>query len=227
MQFINSDDGIKHADPESFRFNTSLMAGFRLALRFIKVPDYSGQMTGNAKILWDIFEDYKKCEGKVLAGDDLHPEHALPAQHRFDILSRGIAIAIYKYFFDSAYREVGDRILYLVIQNGHKFKFPPHHLDPDCWCKDAIGEDLKNGPGNRITPGVIIPECQVVSADDHAIVVREVLPPKKYFGSIEGMDHWVSIDSNRPQWVGTGWAYRIYAVYGTQSELETKTLLGE
>lgn len=229
MQFINSEDGIKRADPDTFQFNTTLMSGFRLAMRFIRIPHLEGQLTGNAKVLWEIFEDYKKCEGKTDAGPNLHPNAALAAQHRFDIISRGLPILIFKYFFDSAYREVGDRMLWQIITRAREFRFPPHHLDPDCWYHDFPDPD--NHPdypgGHRIMHGMVIPGAQIVSADDHAIVVHEILPPKKYFAAIDGIDRWVSINSNLPQWVGTGWAYRVYAVYGTQEELEKKTLTGD
>ncbi|MFA6336130.1 MAG: hypothetical protein WCX48_11395 [Bacteroidales bacterium] len=234
MEFINSQDGIERTDPETFKFNTVFMSGFRLALRFIKIPDYHTQLTGNAKILWEVFEDYRKCEGKTEAGENLHPNSALAAQHRFDILSRGIPVAIFKYFFDSAYREVGDRMLWVLFQRRGEFRFPPHHLDPNCWYHDhfeTLADASKHpedpGGGGRITYGVVIPECQIVSADERAIVVKEILEPKKYFASIENIDHWVSIDSNRPTWTGNGWGYPVYAVYGNQSELERKTLLGD
>lgn len=227
MEFINSQDGIERADPETFKFNTTLMSGFRLALRFIKLPAYETQLTGNAKVLWEIFDGYRTHEGKLQASNDLHPNHALPAQHRFDILSKGIPAAIFKYFFDSAYREVGDWFLWEIIKNAHRFKFPPHHLDPDCWFKDYREGDEPDGPGHRLTPGLVIHPDDVISADDNAIVVKGVLQPKNYFVSIDGIDRWVSVNTNFPQWVGNGWAYRVHAVYGTQKELETKTLLGE
>jgi len=222
---LNSKEGIETCDGESFRFHIPWKGTLRMALKLVRIPqEWTTGLTGNAKVLWEIcVEDYKRCEGKTQAGDNLGASDAPAAQHRFDILSKVIPAGILIYFQDSAYREVGDRMLYLIIQNAHRFKFPPHHLDPDCWYKDR----LEDRPAGRLTLGMIIPECQIVSADDHAIVVREVLPPKKYFASIEGIDHWVSIDSNRPVWTGTGWAYRVHAVYGTQSELEKRTLLGE
>lgn len=229
MEFINSEDGIKYSSGEVFRFNTTLMAGFRLALRFIKVPDYSAQLTGNARILWEIFEEYRKAEQKDAAGDNLHPNAALAAQHRFDIISRIVPAMIFKYAFDSAYREVGNWLLWRLIQNAHRFRFPPHHLDPACWYRDF--EDPENHPdypgGKRNTPGLIIPPSNIVSADDKFIVTRETLPPQRYFAAIDGVDHWVAIDSNRPVWATVGWAYRVYLVYGSQEELEKRSLLGE
>lgn len=221
FEFINSKEGMDSVSPDAFKFNTTWKSGLRLALRFVKIPeDYTKQFTGNAKVLWEIFKDYRVCEGiSEKPSDDLHPNSAPQAKHRYDILSKAIPAAIIIYFFDSAYREVGDRFLYLIIQNQHRFKFPPHHIDSSAWFRAETN--------TRHTPGVVIPGSQIVSADENAIVVREVLPPKKYFASIEGIDHWVSIDSNRPVWAGTGWAYHVHAVYGTAEELETKTLLGE
>ena len=219
FEFINDKAGMDSVSPEAFRFNTTWKAGLRLALRFVKVPEsYSQQLTGNAKVLWDIFSEYRHAENKTEAGENLST--SIPSQqHRFDILSKAIPAAIIVYFFDSAYREIGDFMLARIIQNQHRFRFPPHHLDPDCWYRD---ED-----GHRITPGCIIPTANIISADDHAIVVKDVLPPKNYFASIEGIDHWVSLNTNFPQWVGDGWAYRVLEVYGTQEEMEHKTLTGE
>jgi hypothetical protein len=216
---LNSKEGIEQSDGESFRFHVPWKGTLRMALKLVRIPpEWTTGLTGNAKVLWEIFQDYKKCEGKTEAGDKLGASDAPAAQHRFDILSKIIPAAIIIYHQDSAYREVIDRMLYLIIQNQHRFKIPPHHLDPDAWFHDGTG---------RLTYGMVIPECQIVSADEHAIVVKEVLPPKKYFASIEGIDHWVSINSNFPQWCGTGWAYRVYDVYGTQVEMERKTLLGD
>ena len=114
-------------------------------------------------------------------------------------------------------------MIYKIIQNQHRFHFPPHHLDPDCWYKDGTADT----PAGRLTFGMVIPDCQVISADENVILVKEILPPKKYFASIEGIDHWVSINSNYPQYLNNGWAYRVLEVYGTQEELERKILVGD
>ena len=227
---LNSKEGIETCDGESFRFHIPWKGTLRMALKLVRIPpEWTTGLTGNAKVLWEIcVEDYKRCEGKKQAGDQLGASDAPAAQHRFDILSKVIPAGILIYFQDSAYREVGDRMLYLIIQNQHRFKFPPHHLDPDCWYKDA----LEDRPAGRLTLGMVIPADQIIAADDKGILVREILPPKKYFAGIEGEDHWVGINSNMPLWVNTqqgpgGWFYRIHTVYGTQEELQKRTLLGE
>jgi len=227
---LNSKEGVETCDGESFRFHIPWKGTLRMALKLVRIPqEWTTGLTGNAKVLWEIcVEDYKRCEGKKQAGDQLGASDAPAAQHRFDILSKVIPAGILIYFQDSAYREVGDRMLYLIIQNQHRFKFPPHHLDPDCWYKDA----LEDRPAGRLTLGMVIPADQIIAADDKGILVREILPPKKYFAGIEGEDHWVGINSNMPLWVNTqqgpgGWFYRIHTVYGTQEELQKRTLLGE
>ena len=221
---LNSKEGVESCDGQSFRFHIPWKGTLRFALKLVTIPpEWTEGLTGNAKVLWDIFQDYKNCEGKAQAGDALGANDTSAAQHRFDILSKVIPAAIIIYFQDSAYREVADRMLWQLIQRRGLLHFPPHHLDPDCWYHDATADK----PSGRLTLGMVIPECQIVSADNNAIVVKEILPPKKYFASIEGIDYWVSINSNYPQWTDTGWAYPVYAVYGTQEELEQKTLLGE
>jgi hypothetical protein len=221
---LNSKEGIETCDGESFRFHIPWKGTLRMALKLVRIPpEWTTGFTGNSKILWEIFQDYQKCEGKTEAGDKIGACDAPAAQHRFDILSKIIPAAIIIYHQDSAYREVIDRMLYLIIQNQYRFKIPPHHLDPDAWYKDGTADK----PAGRLTYGMVIPECQIVSADENAIVVREILQPKKYFASIEGIDHWVSLNTNYPQWVGNGWAYKVFCVYGPQSELERKTLLGD
>ena len=225
---LNSKEGIETCDGESFRFHISWKGTLRMALKLVKIPqEWTTGFTGNSKVLWEIFQDYRRCEGKTEAGDKIGACDAPAAQHRYDILSKVIPAALIIYHQDSAYREVIDRMLYLIIQNQHRFKFPPHHLDPDCWYKDA----LEDRPAGRLTLGMVIPADQIIAADSNGIIVREILPPKKYFAGIEGEDHWVGINSNMPQWVSTtqggGWFYRIHTVYGTQEELQTKTLLGE
>jgi len=221
---LNSKEGIETCDGESFRFHIPWKGTLRMALKLVRIPqEWTTGLTGNAKVLWEIFQDYRKCEGKTEAGDKIGACDAPAAQHRFDILSKVIPAAIIIYHQDSAYREVIDRMLYLIIQNQHRFKIPPHHLDPDAWYKDGTADK----PAGRLMFGMVIPESQIVSADDNAIVVQDVLPPKKYFASIEGIDHWISLNTNSPVWAGTGWAYKVLEVYGTQEQMERKTLLGD
>jgi hypothetical protein len=221
---LNSKEGVEQCDGESFKFHIPWKGTLRMVLNLVKIPEeWTKNLDQNSMILWEIFEDYKRCEGLTVAGGKLGANDAPAQQHRYDILSKVIPAGIIIPAHDSAYLEPRDRFLWMIIQNQHRFKFLPHRLDPDCWYHDAHDGE----PAGRRMFGMIIPECQIVSADDHAIVVREVLPPKKYFASIEGIDHWVSIDSNRPVWAGTGWAYKVHAIYGTQEELQKKTLLGE
>jgi hypothetical protein len=222
--FLGLQGGLEAADKDSVRFHISWKGTIRYALKLVKIPpEWTQGLTGNAAILWEAYEDYKRCEGLSVSGDHLGASDAPAAQHRFDILSKVIPAAIIIYYQDSAYREVADRMIWYLIQNRDRFKIPPHHLDPDCWYHDA-----KDGePAGRLTPGVIIPKDEIVSADDNALVLKGKLPPKKYFASIEGIDHWVSINSNKPFAYGAGWGYRIYEVYGPEKEMVRKTLIGD
>jgi hypothetical protein len=230
---LNDKKSISECDGESFRFHISWKGVLRMALKLVKIPpEWTDGLTGNAKVLWDVYEDYKKCEGKLQAGNNLGANDAPAAQHRFDILSKVIPAAIIIYYQDSTYREVCDRMLYQIIQNRHQFRFPPHHLDPACWYRDAdvvSMDDVRAGKttGRRLIYELVIPESEIVSADGRMIVVRNLLEVKNYLASIEGIDHWVSLNTNIPEWVGTGWAYRVYGEYGTHAELEKKILFGD
>ena len=225
--FLGLQGGVEQADPESFRFHIPWKGTLRMALKLVSIPPaWTEGFTGNAKVFWEAYEDYKRCEGLSVAGDNLGARDAPAAQHRFDIMSKVIPAAIIIYQQDSAYREVIDRMIWYLLKNKNRLKIPPHHLDPDCWYHDA--KDPINGTdAGRVTLGVVIPASEIVSADMAAIVVKSVLPPKKYFASIEGIDHWVSINSNEPITIDSGIAYRIYDVYGPEKEMVRKTLLGD
>ena len=75
-------NALENADKDSFRFHITWKAMLRMALKLVTIPpEWTNGLTGNAAVLWEIFEDYKKCEGKDQAGENLGASDAPAAQH--------------------------------------------------------------------------------------------------------------------------------------------------
>ncbi len=211
MDSINDYDELNKADPETVRFHSTFKGIPKMLIRLINsLPfwnvhedEYAKRLTGNARVL---FECVKDCIDRD------------PRTHRGEMLKKPLYAGLFTYFDDSDFREFGNRLLFLILQRQDEFVFPPHHLDPGCWTDDA---------GNRSTKGVVIPVDVVVGRDDHLVVLKEQLPPRYYWLTIEDSDKYYGIDSNRPVWVGSGWAYPLLIDYGTRDQFNENLLFGD
>ncbi len=211
MDSINDYDELATADPETVKFHSTFKAIPRMIIWAMeKLPfwnvneeEYAKHLTGNPRIIYEIIRDCLNADRRT---------------HRKGLLTKPLLGGTFIYAFDSDFREFMNRAIFMAFQRQDEFVFPPHHLDPSCWTDDE---------GNRSTKGVEIPAALVVARDDRHVILMEQLPPRYYWLTIEGSNRYYGIDSNRPVWVGTGWAYPLLIDYGTRDQFNENLLFGD
>jgi len=207
MDSINDYEELKNASPESVKFHGSQKGIPHMLVNMINAMPFwnvePAAYTGNIKVIYECFQDCLNADKRP---------------RRKNTLTKPGLVALNTIFFDSDYREFFNRLLFMILQRQDELVFPPHHNDPLCWTDDQ---------DNRVVNGAEVPADLVVLKNNQAIVLKEQLPPRKYWITIERLDRYYAIDSNRPVFVGSGWAYALLLDYGTREQFNINLLSGD
>lgn len=208
MSSINNPDQMNSATPETFRFHITFKAIARMMIKYLPFANvdeerFAPHLTGNAKVLYQIVKEWQGADTRT---------------HRKDILTKPLLLGVFIYFFDSDFREVFNFMLCRTHQEAARgtLFFPPAHLDPTTWTNDA-GE--RHAPGGNIVPEAVLQVTPTM------FVVTKVLPPRLYWVKIG--ETYYATDTNRPVFLGDGWAYQIHATWGNEQEFRERSVLGD
>lgn len=203
---INNPEQLENANPETLKFHSTFKAIARMLIRYLpfsKVDEekYAGLLTGNALIFYEIIKEWQTHDTRT---------------HRLGILTKPLLIGVFTYAFDSDFREVFNFMANRMFQRQDEFFFPPAQLDPSTWTNDE---------GKRTSRGAKVPPKAVIRRSPRSFVVDTILPPQLYWIAIG--DQYYATNTNRPAWVGDGWAYQILATWGSEEEFRKASVLGD
>jgi len=208
IKSINNSSQIDDADPDTFRFHITFKAIARMLIKYLPFTNvdeerFAPHLTGNAKVLYQIINEWR--------GSDTR-------EHRKGILTKPLLLGLFVYAFDSDFREVFNFMMHRVSQEASRgtLFFPPAHLDPSTWTDNA---------GKRHSPGGTISPDAIVQVSSNMFVTTKNLPPRLYWVKIN--DTYYATDTNRPVFVGDGWAYQIHATWGNEDEFKERSVLGD
>ena len=206
MDPFNSKEQMESASPDTLKFHSTFKAIARMMIKYLpfaKVDEerYAPALVGNAKVLYEIIKEWETHDSRT---------------HRKDILTKPLLVGLFTYFFDSDFREVFNFMIWRVIQRQGELFFPPGHLDPSAWTDDS---------GQRNVKGAKVPPGAVLQLLPYMVVLNIILPPQLYSLEIDGT--YYGTNTNRPAWVGDGWAYPLLCTWGDEEAFRNRSVLGD